>query len=104
MDKIIFFAILVLFPFGQLFKIGFVNLFDVSVLLLAVVTFLKKPKYPKWYRYFVYFLVAGFFGLLVNYSLFTIDSALYLVRLWSCSMVAVYVSNFVTDKRFPFSS
>lgn len=93
MDKIIFFATLVLFPFGQLFKIGFVNLFDVSVLLLAVITIFKKPKYPEWYRYFIYFIIASLFSLLVNYKLFEIKSLLYLVRLFSYSYVAIYVFN-----------
>lgn len=95
MDKIIFFATLVIFPFGQLFKIGFVNLFDILVILLAVITIFRKPKYPKWYKYFSYFLLAGFFSLLANYSLFTVHSSLYLLRFWSYSMVSVYILNFV---------
>ncbi len=98
MVKIIFFAALVLFPFGQLFKIGFVNLFDVAVLLLAVITLLLRPKFPNWYKYFVYFLISCLFGLFVNHSLFTIPSALYLIRLWSYSMVAIYVFNFYKSK------
>ncbi len=97
MVKIIFFAILVIFPFGQLFKIGFVNLFDVAVLLLAMVTLWIRPKYPEWYKYFIYFLLSCVFGLILNYSLFSIHSALYLLRLWSYSMVAIYISNFSSD-------
>ena len=98
MDKIIFFTILVLFPFGQLFKIGIFNLFDLVILLLAIVTIFKKPKYPEWYRYFIYFIFACAFSLLVNYKLVDIKSVLYLVRLISYSLVAVYVSNYVSDK------
>ena len=94
MDKIIFFSTLVLFPFGQLFKIGIFNLFDIADISLAIVTFLLRPKYPQWYRYFLYFLLSCVFGLLINYKLFSITSFLYLVRLWSYSMVAVYNSNF----------
>ena len=99
MDKIIFFAALVLFPFGQLLKIGIVSLFDIAVLLLAMITLWRRPKYPNWYRYFVYFLVTCIFGLLINFSLFSISSAIYLLRLWSYSMVSIYVSNFVHDKK-----
>lgn len=98
MVKIIFFATLVLFPFGQLFKIGFVNLFDVTVLLLAIVTLWRRPKFPNWYRYFVYFLASCIFGLLINHSLFSISSVLYLLRLWSYSMIAIYVYNFYKSK------
>ena len=99
MDKIIFFTILVIFPFGQLFKIGIFNLFDIAVLLLAMVTLLRKPSYPSWYRYFIYFIFASIFSLLVNYSLFTVHGSLYLVRLVSYSFVAVYISNFVADHK-----
>lgn len=104
MVKIIFFATLVLFPFGQLIKIGFVNLFDVLILLLAIITVLKWPKYPEWYKYFTYFLISCVLGLLVNNSLFTAHGSLYLLRLWSYSMIAVYVFNFVKDRKAVVSS
>ncbi|MEK7472872.1 MAG: O-antigen ligase family protein [Patescibacteria group bacterium] len=94
MDKIIFFTALVLFPFGQLIKIGIFNLFDAVILLLAIITFFKKPKYPEWYRYFIYFILACVFGLILNYSLLTLNSVLYLIRLVSYSFVAVYISNY----------
>lgn len=94
MDKIIFISILILFPFGQLFKVGFTNVFDLAVLLLAIITVLKKPKYPKWYKYFFNFLLFCVFGLALNYSLTTIHNTLYLVRLWSYSMIAVYILNY----------
>lgn len=94
MDKIIFFATLVVFPFGQLFKIGFINLFDIAIVLLAMVTLLQKPVYPSWYKYFIYFILSCVFGLILNYSLFSIHSVLYLLRLVSYSFVAVYISNY----------
>lgn len=93
MDKIIFATVLVLFPFGQLFKIGFLNAFDITVFFLAIITLFKKPKYPNWYKYFVNFLLFCLFGLVANYLLFTDTSLLYLIRLWSYSMIAVYVWN-----------
>lgn len=99
MDKIIFFTILVLFPFGQLFKIGIFNLFDMTVFALAMINLLRKPIYPSWYRYIIYFILACVFSLLVNYKLVDIKSILYLVRLWSYSMIAVYISNFVSDHK-----
>ncbi len=99
MDKIIFFAILSLFPFGQLFKIGFINLFDVLVLILAVITVLKKPIYPSWYRYFIYFVMSCMFGLFLNSSFVNLNSILYLVRLISYSLIAVYVSNYFLNRK-----
>lgn len=98
MDKIIFATILILFPLGQLTKINGVNLIDIAVGLLAVITILKRPKYPEWFRYFIYFILFCLFGLVINFSLFTFSSLLYLVRLFSYALVAVYVSKFVKDK------
>ena len=103
MDKIIFFATLVIFPFGQLFKIGIFNLFDIVVFLLATVTFLKKPKYPEWYRYFLYFLFSALFSWIANYFIFGNElffkGLLYLLRFASYSMVAVYITNFIKDSK-----
>lgn len=98
MVKIIFFTALVVFPFGQLFKIGFINLFDIAIVLLAMVTLLRKPVYPSWYKYFLYFILSCVFGLLINSSLFTVYGSLYLLRLVSYSFVAIYVSNFQKNK------
>ncbi len=98
MVKVIFWAILIVFPFGQLLKIGFINLFDVLVLTLAIITLFKKPQYPEWYKYFLNFLLFCVFGLILNYSLLTLNSSLYLVRLWSYSMIAVYITNYLKNK------
>ncbi len=99
MDKIIFATILILFPLGQLTKINGVNLIDIAVGLLAVVTILKKPKYPEWFKYFLYFILFCVFGLAVNHSLFTVHSLLYLLRLFAYSFVAIYISNFCSDRQ-----
>lgn len=103
MDKIIFFATLVIFPFGQLFKFGFVNLFDIVVLLLALVTMWRKPIYPPWFKYFIYFIVFCLFSLAVNYQFFEVTNILYLVRLTSYAFVAIYISNFVKQKSLVLS-
>ena len=104
MDKIIFFTALVLFPFGQIFKFGIFNAFDIAILLLALITLLKKPKYPKWYRYFVYFILSCIFGLILNSSLLSLNSILYLVRLWTYSMISVYISNYQNNKLLTINS
>lgn len=93
MDKIIFETILILFPFGQLFKIGIFNLFDGAVLAFAIITLLKKPKFPNWYKYFLYLLIYLVFSLLINYKLFEVKGLLYLIRFWSYSMIPVAILN-----------
>jgi hypothetical protein len=104
MDKIIFFTILVLFPFGQLIKFGIFNLFDFAVVVLAIFTLYKRPKFPNWYRYFIYFLIACVFSLFLNYKLTDIKSVLYLFRLFVYSLVPVYITNFVKDKKHILNS
>lgn len=93
MDKIIFEIILILFPFGQLFKFDYFNLFDGVVLLFAIFALFKKPKFPSWYKYFLYLLVYLVFSLLINYKYFEIKGLLYLIRLWSYSMIPVAILN-----------
>lgn len=102
MGKIIFTSILIAFPLGQLVKFGLFNLFDVLILFLAVWTFLQKPKYPKWFAYFLSFILFGLFSWIFNYFVFNnilaFKGLLYLVRLLAYSYVAIYVSNFVKSK------
>src|SRR3989344_2785491 len=89
MNKIIFFTSLVVFPFGQLFKVGIFNLFDILIVLLALFTIYKKPQYPSWFRYFIYFVTAGLFSWIANYFIFGntlfFNGLLYLVRLFAYS-------------------
>lgn len=104
MDKIIFFTALIVFPFGQLFRIsnplwgGVINVFDALVFLLAIITLIKKPKFPDWYRYFFYFILFCIFSLLFNYQLTEFKSILYLIRLVSYSLVAVFIHNHINNK------
>lgn len=99
MVKIIFFTTLILFPFGQLFKYNLINIFDVFVVLLSIFVLIKKPSYPEWYKYFIYFLISCLFSLLFNYSFFELKSLLYLFRLITYSFVAVYVFNYIKDSK-----
>src|SRR3989339_2132218 len=99
MDKIIFTAILIVFPFGQLLKFGFVNSIDILVCLLAIITISKKPKYPDWYKYFVSFILFCIFSLIFNYQITEFKSILYLVRLVCYSLVAIYISNLHIAKK-----
>jgi len=103
MDKIIFTTILITFPLGQLIKFGMFNLFDVLIFVLAIWTFLQKPKYPKWFAYFLTFVLFGLFSWIFNYFVFNnilaFRGLLYLFRLLAYSYVAIYVSNFLSKKK-----
>lgn len=98
MDKIIFFTTLVLFPLGQILKIGQFNLFDIFVATLAIYTIIKKPVYPAWYKYFFYFILFGLFSWVINYFIFGnylfYKGILYLFRLFAYSFVSIYIFNF----------
>lgn len=102
MDKIIFFAILVVFSFGQLFKIGSVNLLDLLVIILGFYTLSKKYKVPRWYTYFISFLLFGFFSWIFNFFYFASDLSIrnlslkgifYLIRLFFYGLIPIYVLN-----------
>ena len=106
MDKIIFFAILVVFPFGQLFRIGSVNLLDILVVLLGIYTISKKYELPKWYAYFISFLLLGLFSWIYNYYYFAADVSIkslsikgffYLLRLFFYSLIPIYISRNYKD-------
>lgn len=97
MDKILLFTSLVVFPFGQIAKIGSVSLLDFIVFLIAIYTILKKPKVPSWYPYLITFIVFGFFSWGVN--IFILDSNLlikgffYGVRLLIYSILPLFIFN-----------
>ena len=97
MDKIIFFTALVVFPFGQLFKLGSVNLFDILIFLVAFLTLLKRQKYPSWYRSFFVFVLFALFSWVLNYFIFGsimfLTGLMYLLRLVSYSLIGIYVFN-----------
>lgn len=61
MEQIIFFAFLVLFPFGQIVKIGIINPIDVVVVIGALYAIFKKLPKPEHFKYIdAFLLVLGF--------------------------------------------
>ncbi|MBL7036538.1 O-antigen ligase family protein [Candidatus Microgenomates bacterium] len=91
------FILLVVFPFGQIIKIGYVNVIDVVVGTIAVFTMLSGPIYPKWYRYIAYFLLFGLFSWAFNAILLSngliFKGFLYLFRLFTYSLLPVFIAN-----------
>lgn len=100
--NILFLFLLATFPFGQIIKIGIVNLFDVLAVLIALFSFLTIRKYPAWYKYFIYFWAFALFSWIVNLfitkNLFIIKSLLYVLRLFVYFQIPVFVAIYVHIK------
>lgn len=99
MDKAIFWAILIIFPLGQITKFGYFNLIDLLVFVLSILTLFKHKnnKYPVWFWSFLSFSLFGIFSWVVNFSNFnsylSIKGLLYSLRIISYSLIAVFVFN-----------
>ncbi len=104
MDKIILFAFLILFPFGQIIKIGSLNPIDIVVCLGAITAIIKRYKYSK---YFNDFLIVAIFSYLLSIFIFKNSQVfiglLYLVRLTAYFYFYIFLSNF-KDKKLLFNS
>lgn len=105
--EFLLFCLFSVFPFGQVIKISFFNLFDGIVLLIAVFTFLTVKKYPVWYKYFLFFLAFALFSWVVNMFyisenhklLFVVKSLLYLVRLFLYSSIPIFIYSYFKNKK-----
>lgn len=99
MEQIILFAFLILFPFGQIIKIGQINPIDIVVGFGAITAILKRYKYPK---YFNTFLLVTLFSYLL--SIFVIKDSrivvgfLYLVRFAAYLYFYIFLRSF-NDKK-----
>ena len=104
MEQIILFAFLILFPFGQIIKIGSLNPIDIIVCLGAITAIIKRYKYPK---YFNDFLMVAIFSYLLSIFIFKNSQVfvglLYLVRLAAYFYFYIFLSNF-KDKKLLFNS
>ncbi|MDP2946758.1 MAG: O-antigen ligase family protein [Nanoarchaeota archaeon] len=104
MEQIILFAFLILFPFGQIIKIGSLNPIDIVVCLGAITAIVKRYKYSK---YFNDFLIAAIFSYLLSIFIFKNSQVfiglLYLVRLTAYFYFYIFVSHF-KDKKLLLNS
>ncbi len=102
MDKALLFIFLILFPFGQIIRIGIVQPIDVVVGLTAIYTVIAKLKEPEIFRHFKNFLYIAIFTYVLSIFIFwTKDLAiglLYLFRLIAYFYFLIYVWNFVKTK------
>jgi hypothetical protein len=111
MDKALLFTSLVIFPFGQITKLGPISFLDVIVFLIAIYTLLRKPKIPSWYIYFLSFILFGFFSWGVNAFIlksdFLVRGLMYGVRLLVYSIIPIFIYNFFKaqkDRKFIINS
>jgi hypothetical protein len=107
MDKIILFAFLVIFPFGQVFKIGIINPIDVIVGIGAAYALIRRYKKPEIFSYFQNFLIVAAFSWVVGATLFQKSEIfiglLYLIRLSAYFYFFVFASHF-KDKKLLLNS
>jgi len=89
-------------PFGQIIKYKGVTILDLSIILIFIYTVFNAKKYPIWYKYFLWFVYAGFFSWIVGYftipDTLTLKGFLYLIRLFIYSFIPVFFINFVKNK------
>ena len=98
MEQIILFAFLILFPFGQIIKIGPLNPIDIVIALGAITAIIKRYKYPVAFKHIKDFLFIAVFGYLLSVFIFrnsqVIVGLLYLLRLAAYLYFYVFVSHF----------
>ena len=104
LDSIFLFLFLVLFPFGQIIRIGIVQPIDVVTGLAMIYSIIKKLEEPEFFKYLKVFLfIASFSWIFSIFTFFQIEvlyGLLYLFRLWAYFYFSVYVYNFVKkDKK-----
>ncbi len=103
MEQIILFAFLIIFPLGQIIKIGIVNPIDVVVGVAAFWAIIKNYEKPKIFRHFKNFLYITFFSYVVSVFIFNRPDVfyglLYFIRLVSYFYFLIFVWNFAKKKQ-----
>lgn len=98
LDSIFIFLFLILFPFGQVIRIGILQPIDVVVGLSALYVILKRIEKPAVFKYIGNFLlIAGFswlFSVFIFKQTMVLYGLLYLIRLTAYFYFFVYVWNF----------
>jgi len=98
-ESVFLFLFLVIFPFGQIVRIGILQPVDFIVGLAAVYTIFKKLETPRVIKYFGSFVLFAFFTWVFSIFIFRqIDvfyGLLYLFRLTAYYFFGIYVWNFI---------
>ncbi len=100
-NNIFIFLFFVLFPFGQIIRIGILHPMDVIVGLTAFYAILKRFKKPDFFKYIEGLLAAAtfswIFGSLIFKQVEVLYGLMYLIRLFAYSYFFIYVCHFSTS-------
>lgn len=98
LNNIFIFLFLIIFPFGQIIRIGIIQPVDVIAGLAAVYSILAGLEKPKIFKYFDHFLLIAGFSWIFGAALFRqkeiLYGLLYLLRLGVYFYFLIYVWNF----------
>lgn len=104
LDNIFLFLFLVLFPFGQIFRIGVLQPIDLIVGLAALYSIVKRQQIPEAFKYLQIFLfiatVSWIFSIFTFHQFTILYGALYLVRLIAYVYFGVYIYHFVKKTKY----
>lgn len=99
LDDIFIFLFLVLFPFGQIIRIGILQPVDLIVGLAAIYTIAKRLEIPRAFKYFGTFVifasVAWFLSIFIFHQIEVLYGLFYLFRLTGYYFFGIYVYSFV---------
>ncbi|HKB88214.1 MAG TPA: O-antigen ligase family protein [Patescibacteria group bacterium] len=102
-DNIFIFLFLILFPFGQIIRIGILQPIDLIVGIAALYSIFKHQRIPNFvtvFKLFLFFAAVSFiFSIFFFHQLEVLYGILYLVRLFAYCYFGVYVWNFVQSKK-----
>lgn len=103
LDNIFLFLFLILFPFGQIIRIGIIHPLDVVVGMAAVYTIVNKLPKPEVFKYLENFLLVAFFSWTVSIFIFkdikVLYGLLYLFRLTAYCYFFVYVADWMEKSK-----
>jgi O-antigen ligase len=103
LNSIFIFLFLIIFPFGQIIRIGILQPLDMVVGLAAFYSIVSRQKTPELFKYLRSFLVIAsaswIFSIFIFHQTDLLYGLLYLIRLVAYVYFSVYVWNFVKNKQ-----
>jgi O-antigen ligase len=99
LNSIFILLFLILFPFGQIIRIGIIQPIDIVVGLAAIYSIIKKMEAPEVFKYlrkfFIFASASWIFSLFIFQQIDVAYGLLYLFRLGAYIYFGIYVSNFI---------
>ncbi len=99
LDNLFIFLFFVLFPLGQIIRIGILKPLDIVVGMGAIYALIKKYEKPSYFIYLRNFLIAAAASWVISLFIFKTGQVfygfLYLLRLWAYIYFIPYVRNFI---------